>query len=538
MEHSCSKTGDGFCFVCGNFATKSSRSNFTEGIQKAYWEYFDVPVVLNKWWAPSTVCTSCRTVLQLWSRGQKRRMPFSVPTVWKEPSGPEDCFFCLTQVLGFSRKIKSKIIYPDHCSVDKAVPDGHPAKPHPSAINFEEESSEDENEESMDEGSLYSGEDEGDKREFFAQKDIAEVSRKFKFSQRHAEEFCSLMKRKKLCKDEARVSAFRGRNQSFRKFFEMKDSTCVYIDISGLIEAMNLSYDPNAWRLFLDGSRRSFKGVLLHNGNKLPSIPIIYSITLKEDFESLKQVMDLIKWSDHQWPICADYKVVTKLMGIKPGFPKHMCHLCLWDSRDRKQHYVLKDWPKRSEFIVGQGSVVQPNVVPPEKIMMAPLHIKLGLVKNFQKNLHKVESPAFDRYRDIFNFFTPAKQLECNLTGPQIRKIFGDGIFDGLLRPNERRGWTALQTVCSNFLGNSMSSNSGEIVGELMDSFRDLGVSHSLKIHMMFSHLDAFPPNCGDYSDEHGERFHQELKIYEDRFHGKSLINMLAEYCWDVKLEN
>ncbi|GAB0089262.1 hypothetical protein DMENIID0001_037800 [Sergentomyia squamirostris] len=39
-----------------------------------------------------------------------------------------------------------------------------------------------------------------------------------------------------------------------------------------------------------------------------------------------------------------------KLVGIKVGFPKHMCHLCLWDSRDRKHHYVLKEWPKRLDY--------------------------------------------------------------------------------------------------------------------------------------------------------------------------------------------
>ena len=29
----------------------------------------------------------------------------------------------------------------------------------------------------------------------------------------------------------------------------------------------------------------------------------------------------------------------------------------------------------------------------------------------------------------------------------------------------------------------------------------------SLKIHMLHSHLDFFPDNCGMFSDEYGERF-------------------------------
>ncbi|GAB0089266.1 hypothetical protein DMENIID0001_037840 [Sergentomyia squamirostris] len=115
---------------------------------------------------------------------KKRRLPFSVPSVWKEPAGPDDC---LTQVLGFSRKFKSNIIYPDNSSIEDAVPDFHQAKPHPSANSLNE------NDASMDEGSLYSAQDEDDKRELLAQNDVAEVTRKFKFSQRQAEKFCSTM---------------------------------------------------------------------------------------------------------------------------------------------------------------------------------------------------------------------------------------------------------------------------------------------------------------------------------------------------------
>jgi len=33
----------------------------------------------------------------------------------------------------------------------------------------------------------------------------------------------------------------------------------------------------------------------------------------------------------------------------------------------------------------------------------------------------------------------------------------------------------------------------------------------SLKIHFLHSHLDFFPSNLGDFSDEHGERFHQDI---------------------------
>ncbi|GFT46791.1 hypothetical protein TNCV_1317251 [Trichonephila clavipes] len=41
-----------------------------------------------------------------------------------------------------------------------------------------------------------------------------------------------------------------------------------------MMNLMNISYDLNNWRLFIDFSKLSLKAVLLHNGNILPSIPI------------------------------------------------------------------------------------------------------------------------------------------------------------------------------------------------------------------------------------------------------------------------
>ena len=39
----------------------------------------------------------------------------------------------------------------------------------------------------------------------------------------------------------------------------------------------------------------------------------------------------------------------------------------------------------------------------------------------------------------------------------------------------------------------------------------------SIRMHYLHSHLDRFPENCGDVSDEQGERFHQDIKGMERR---------------------
>ncbi|GBN90235.1 hypothetical protein AVEN_15933-1 [Araneus ventricosus] len=56
----------------------------------------------------------------------------------------------------------------------------------------------------------------------------------------------------------------------------------------------------------------------------------------------------------------------------------------------------------------------------------------------------------------------------------------------------------------------------------------------SLKLHGLDSHLNFFPQNLGAISDEHGERFHLDISVFEKRFSGRWNRSMLAEYCGKV----
>ena len=93
----------------------------------------------------------------------------------------------------------------------------------------------------------------------------------------------------------------------------------------------------------------------------------------------------------------------------------------------------------------------------------------------------------------------------------------------------EKRAWTAFRGVISNFLGKHRSSDYEEQVKELLESFRAFGARMSVKIHFLSLHLDYFPGNCGDYSEEEGERFHQNLRQIEERCQGYWGVNMLAD---------
>ncbi|KDR20730.1 hypothetical protein L798_04691, partial [Zootermopsis nevadensis] len=57
----------------------------------------------------------------------------------------------------------------------------------------------------------------------------------------------------------------------------------------------------------------------------------------------------------------------------------------------------------------------------------------------------------------------------------------------------------------------------------------------SFKIHFLHSHLDFVQSNCGALSDEHGERFHQDISAMEQRYKSKWSAAILAYYCSMVK---
>jgi len=63
-----------------------------------------------------------------------------------------------------------------------------------------------------------------------------------------------------------------------------------------------------------------------------------------------------------------------------------------------------------------------------------------------------------------------------------------------------------------------------------------MGWNMSLKIHFLESHFDIFPENLGEVSDEHGERFQQDIMAMEKRYQGRWTSSMLADYCWTLKM--
>ena len=121
---------------------------------------------------------------------------------------------------------------------------------------------------------------------------------------------------------------------------------------------------------------------------------------------------------------------------------------------------------------------------------------------------------------------------ESIFIGPQIQDIIRDEYFDTLLQGDEKAAWDSFKFVVKLFLGNKRAQNYEELVNNLLQNCQKLGSNMSLKIHFLHSHLDFFPDNFGAVSDEHGERFHQDISSTEKRYQGKLNCAMLTDYCW------
>ena len=144
-----------------------------------------------------------------------------------------------------------------------------------------------------------------------------------------AEVLASRMQEKHLLKAGTSVSFYRNREEKLRKYFQSDGQLVYSTDVEGLLPAMGLfAYRSNDWRLFIDGSKRSHKCVLLHNCNQYGSIPIGHSVTLKENNENIKAVFERLKYCVYQWLICEDLKMVNFLLGQQGGHTKYPCFLC------------------------------------------------------------------------------------------------------------------------------------------------------------------------------------------------------------------
>lgn len=301
-----------------------------------------------------------QTVLSVilgWHRGEKRAMRFAVPRIWREQSNHhDDCYFCIVDPTPRRAGKKSvRITYPDipssiapvRHSEDLPVPS--PPSRREAAASSSSTSTGDSSDASFNDDLVP------DRKPYYpTQEDLNDLIRDLRLTKSNAELLTSRLQQWNLLDEGVRVSGQRKRHQTFASFFSRSDGLCFCNNVKGLFDAIGIPCNKEEWRLFIDSSSKSLKAVLLHNGNKYPSLPLAHAVHMKEDYSNVKTLLDLLNYKMYLWEVIGDFKMVGFLMGLQGGFTKFPCYLCLWDSRNTSAHYVKRHWEKREGFSVGQ----------------------------------------------------------------------------------------------------------------------------------------------------------------------------------------
>ena len=229
--------------------------------------------------------------------------------------------------------------------------------------------------------------------------------------------------------------------------------------------------------------------------------------------------------------------MVNFLLGQQSGYTKHACFLCMWDSRDKANHWVKKDWGPRITLRAGDKNIINEPLVPRDRTILPPLHIKLGLIKQLAKALDK-DGESFKYICRSFLGRSIEKLKAGIFDGPDIRKLMQGENFIVSMNPLEADVWRGFVGVVQNFLGNRRVANFEEVLQNMLDVYQRLGSNMSIKVHFLHNHLDRFPANCGAVSDEQGEHFHQDIKEMKTRYQGRWDGRMMVDYCCSIKRVN
>ena len=135
--------------------------------------------------------------------------------------------------------------------------------------------------------------------------------------------------------------------------------------------------------------------------------------------------------------------MISLLLGMQLGYTKNICILCLWNSRDDASHFIVQEWPARKDFSPEQLSVKHVPLVNLEQVFLPPLHIKLGLIKNFVKAVSD-ESEGFLYLKRKFAGILSDGKLKAGIfIEPLTRDSLLDPVFTSKLDPLQLAAWEA-----------------------------------------------------------------------------------------------
>jgi hypothetical protein len=115
-------------------------------------------------------------------------------------------------------------------------------------------------------------------------------------------------------------------------------------------------------------------------------------------------------------------------------------------------------------FVI-KNIILRKGLVDAKKILLPPLHFKLGIMKQFVKALPKIGN--------CFKYLCKLK--EGVFVGADIRKLIFDVDFLLAMTEVEREAWIAFKSVVTKFLGNNKDPENVNIVADMLGKSIVLG---------------------------------------------------------------
>ena len=104
---------------------------------------------------------------------------------------------------------------------------------------------------------------------------------------------------------------------------------------------------------------------------------------LERNYTNVKTLLIALKCDQFNRQVIRDFKTVAFLVGLQGGLAKFPCYFYHWDSRNTTAHYHRRICPKQTEYSVGYSNIKWDPLIDLIKMLLPPLHINLGFIKQF-----------------------------------------------------------------------------------------------------------------------------------------------------------
>lgn len=123
----------------------------------------------------------------------------------------------------------------------------------------------------------------------------------------------------------------------------------------------------------------------------------------------MKVLLAALEYEKQQRKISRNLNVISLLQGLQSGYTKHMSFLCFWNSRADAEYYMRKDWLTRPRDASGSFNCAHTPLLDPEQIFLLPLHLKLGLAKDFIKVVDNSDDESVHLSQKLYGVVSEAE---------------------------------------------------------------------------------------------------------------------------------